>query len=76
MGSPEARQFGEVLTARAFIQFGLPNMPQKQYQRFNGTQRPEFRDQARARLVRRRPKDRQPGDARGIRRPLRYTMMI
>ena len=29
----KCRQFGEALTARAFIQFGLPNMPQKQYQR-------------------------------------------
>jgi type I restriction enzyme, R subunit len=29
----KCRQFGEVLTARAFIQFGIPSMPQQQYQR-------------------------------------------
>ena len=29
----KCRQFGEALTARAFIQFGLSSMPQKQYQR-------------------------------------------
>lgn len=31
----KCRQFGEALTARAFIQFGIPNMPRKQYRRLN-----------------------------------------
>jgi hypothetical protein len=29
----KCRQFGEALVARAFIQFGIPNMPSKQFQR-------------------------------------------
>ena len=29
----KCRQFGETLTARLFIQFGIPNLPDKQYQR-------------------------------------------
>ena len=29
----KCRQFGEALTARAFIQFGIPKMPDKQFQR-------------------------------------------
>lgn len=31
----KCRQFGEALTARAFIQFGIPGLPSKQYQRLN-----------------------------------------